>query len=303
MLELSYRFLIIIAIIFTGYLLKKLKFLKQSDGNSLAKVIFNFTLPALVISVFKDFNMENGHVIFPVLGVLIGFVMLGISFLSYRKFSRRDKGMLTMPLLGLNIGLFAIPFVDILWGGEAVKYLMLMDLGNAFVIFVVCYITGAVYAGESDEVNPLDVFKKALHSIPLLVYLLTFILIVTRNYFPKPIVEIADIVSSANTPLAMITLGVFLSFKFDKSQILKMLRFWFTKYIIGILISAAILIFTPFDDVANNVMVLAFILPSSFSSIAYAVELNYDSKFIGTIINSTIVISIGLMWILSIFIV
>ncbi len=303
MVEISYSFLIILAVISTGYLLKKLNFLKQSDGDSLARLIFNFTLPALVISVFNDFKMESNHLIFPAIGVSIGFIMLGVSLVSYRKYSRKDKGMLTMPLLGLNIGLFAIPIVHMLWGEEAVKYLMLMDLGNAFVIFIVCYITGAVYSGESDEINLRTIIKKALHSIPLLTYIITFLLILTGTYFPKPVVDIAQIVSVANTPLAMVTLGIFLSFRFDKSQIIKMLKFWITKYSVGIFISIIIFVLMPFDDIANKAMVIAFILPSSFSTIAYSVELNYDSRFVGTLINSTIVISIFLIWIISLLLI
>jgi len=243
--------------------------------------------------------MEITHLIFPAIGVGIGLLMLGVSFISYIGFTRKDKGMLTMPLLGLNIGLFAIPFVYILWGEEAVKYLMLMDLGNAFVIFVVCYITGTVYSGESDEINLKIILRKSLHSIPLITYIITFLLIVTGTYFPKPIVDIAQIVSVANTPLAMVTLGVFLSFSFDKNQISKILRFWMTKYSVGIFVSTLIFILMPFDDIANKAMVIAFILPSSFSTIAYSVELNYDSRFVGALINSTIVISICLMWIVS----
>ena len=43
-------------------------------------------------------------------------------------------------------------------------------------------------------------------------------------------------------------------------------------------------------------MLIGFILPISFTVIPYSVEFGYDTKFVGTVNNLTIVISFLLMW-------
>ena len=43
------QFLISIVIIMLGYLLKRVKLVKEQDGEAVARIIFNLTLPCLII--------------------------------------------------------------------------------------------------------------------------------------------------------------------------------------------------------------------------------------------------------------
>ena len=36
---------------------------------------------------------------------------------------------------GFNIGLFAYPLVEGIWGQEGIKYFGMFDMGNAFIVF------------------------------------------------------------------------------------------------------------------------------------------------------------------------
>lgn len=299
MLEVSYKFLIILAIIAIGYAAKRFKLLQKTDGDALTKIVLNFTLPALIISIFSEVKLEASYVLFPALGILIGAVMLGASFIVYRKYDRRDKGILTMPLLGLNIGLFAVPLVSVIWGDAAIKYLLLIDVGNAFIIFALCYIIGAYYANDKEDMRFKHIAAKALRSIPLLVYILTMVLKLTGVYYPKFVVDIAQIVAKANTGISMLTLGVFLSFAFNRSQIVQLIKFWATKYILGFALGLLVYFFAPISEIEKVVVLMAFILPSSFAVIAYAVEFKYDTKFAGALVNSSIVLSIIFMWVIA----
>lgn len=72
-----------------------------------------------------------------------------------------------------------------------------------------------------------------------------------------------------------------------------------TKYIIGLSLGLAVYYFSPLADVEKSVILMAFILPTSFSVIAYSIEFKYDTKFAGMLVNSTIVISIPIMWLIA----
>ncbi|MHB1453322.1 MAG: AEC family transporter [Saccharofermentanales bacterium] len=302
MAEISYKFLIILTIILLGYLLKKVGVLKDGDGEALTRVAFNFTLPAIIISSFSNFELELSYAIYPAIGFLFGFFMFGASLLIYRKYSRRDSGMLTMPLLGLNIGLFAVPLVQVIWGEAALKYLLLIDCGNAFIVFGLCYFVAALYAGDKEDAGLKQIAKQAFRSVPFIIYILTLLLKSVGIYYPKFVVDIASLVSKANTPVAMIVLGVFLTFTFNKSQISKMLKFWATKYFIGIAIGLLFYFFAPVDELGKAVVLITLILPSSFATIAYAVEFKYDTRFVGALVNASIIISIIAMWVIALLI-
>ncbi len=301
MLEVSYKFIIILSVIAIGYISKRFKVLKETDGDALSRLAFNFTLPSVIITVFADVKFEKSFLIFPLLGLGIGLLMFAASFIVYRKYTKREKGMLTMPLLGLNIGLFAVPLVSAIWGEEAAKYLLMVDFGNAFIIFVLCYIVGAFYANDKDDANIRNIGKKALKSIPLIIYAITIILKISGFYYPKFVTDFALLVSKANTPVSMLALGLFLSFSFNKAQIKQMIRFWLTKYIIGFALGALVWLFFPFSHIEKEIVMLAFVLPTSFSVIAYAVEFKYDAKFVGALVNSSIIISIVIMWMFALF--
>ncbi|MHB8961799.1 MAG: AEC family transporter [Saccharofermentanales bacterium] len=299
MAEISYRFILVISMILLGYLLKRFGVFKNSDGDALTRLAFNITLPAIIISSFSDFQFEWSYAVYPVIGFAYGFFIFGASLLFYRKFSKRVKGTLTMPLLGLNIGLFAVPLVQVIWGDLAVKYLLLIDCGNAFIVFGLCYFVAAFYADDRADANARQIMKAAMKSIPFLVYIVTLLLKAFGIYYPKFVVDIADIAAKANTPVAMIALGIFLSFTFTRSQMGKMVLFWAMKYLIGIASGLAIYFFAPLDVLGRSVILLALILPSSFATIVYAVDFKYDTRFVGALVNSTIIISIITIWVIA----
>jgi predicted permease len=302
MAEISYKFFLVIAMILLGYILKKFGVFKEGDGDTLTRLAFNVTLPAIIISSFSDFEFELSYAVYPAIGFLYGFFLFGVSLLIYRRFGKRDKGTMTIPLLGLNIGLFAVPLVQIIWGDQAVKYLLLIDCGNAFIVFGLCYFTAAFYADDREDAGARQIARSALKSIPFLVYIVTLLLKAFGIYYPKFVVDIAGIAAKANTPVAMIALGVFLSFTFTRSQVGKMVLFWAMKYLIGIAVGLAIYFFAPLDELGRSVILLALILPSSFATIVYAVDFKYDTRFVGALVNSTIVISIITIWVIALII-
>ena len=38
-----------------------------------------------------------------------------------------------MLIIGLNIGNFAFPIIDSIWGMDGLQYMIMIDIGNAFV--------------------------------------------------------------------------------------------------------------------------------------------------------------------------
>ena len=73
-MKLNQEFLYIIAIIALGYLLKRMGILKEKDGETISRIIFNITLPALVIVSLNSVKIEPSLIMLPVMVLLYGIL-------------------------------------------------------------------------------------------------------------------------------------------------------------------------------------------------------------------------------------
>lgn len=290
------QFAISLSIILLGYFLKKTGVLKESDGEVISRLIFNVTLPSIVINVFSTMEIDKTLLLVPVMSFVYGLIMAAVGIMVFKGQARRDKGMLTMMVPSFNVGLFAYPLVESIWGREGLKYFGMFDMGNSFIVFAVCYIMASIYSSSQGEVNYKNIFSKTLHSIPFLTYIITLIINLSGLSIPKPIIEITGILSKANMPLALLALGLYLSFSFKKVYLKNMAKIIGLRYTIGLAVGILLYTLVPLDPMFKKTMLIGLILPISFTVIPYSVEFDYDTKFVGTVNNLTIVISFLLMW-------
>ena len=290
------QFAISLSIILLGYFLKKVSILKESDGEVISRLIFNITLPSIVINVFSTMDIDKSLLLIPIICFVFGLIMTGVALIVFKGQSGRERGMLMMLVPSFNIGLFAYPLVESLWGKSGLKYFGMFDMGNSFITFGVCYIIASIYSSSEGEVCYKNILSKVLHSIPFLSYIITLTLNLLGFSFPKPITEITGIISKANMPLALLLLGIYLSFSFKKEYLKNMAKIIALRYIIGLGVGILFYTFVPLDPMFKKTMLIGFILPISLSVIPYSVEFGYDSRFVATVNNLTIVISFALMW-------
>src|SRR5690625_6203583 len=70
------QFLLAIIIIAIGYILKKINIITELDGEGLSRIIFNITLPALIIVSFTDMTIEPSLFLLIVFGFVYGLIMV-----------------------------------------------------------------------------------------------------------------------------------------------------------------------------------------------------------------------------------
>lgn len=292
-------FLHAVIIIALGYTLKRLNIIKEKDGEALSRVIFNLTLPALVIVSFHNMTFDSSLFLLILLGFLFGIFTSIIGLLIFRKEERKTKGMLTMLVSGFNIGLFAYPLVEGIWGKEGIQYFAMFDVGNAFITFGTIYLIGSFFATEQAELNFKSIVEKLTRSIPLMTYLVVCLLAIVNIQLPNIVINISEIIASANMPLSFLLLGIYLSFTLDKMYKKQMIKVLAIRYITGLLVGISLFFILPFNEMFKYTILLGFILPISVSVLPYSVEFNYDRKFVGTVSNISILISFVLLWIIS----
>ncbi|GGE43668.1 malonate transporter [Pullulanibacillus camelliae] len=290
------QFIYSVIIIALGYLLKRFNILKEKDGEGLSRIVFNLTLPALIVVTFNDMTLDFSLVLLIISAIVYGGLIASIGLLVYKKETRRIKGMLGMMVPGFNIGLFAYPLVEGIWGQKGLQYFGMFDVGNAFIVFGLIYIIGSFYSNEDVQLDVKFIMLKMLKSIPFMTYMIVCLLNILDWHLPAPVIHVSKLISVANMPMSLLLLGLYLNFSFDKSYNKLILKFMSIRYVIGLALGILLFFILPMGDMFKYTLLLGLILPTSVSVLPYAIELGYDQRFAGTVSNLTILISFFLLW-------
>ncbi|KZL91356.1 AEC family transporter [Clostridium magnum] len=296
------QFILSLSIIALGYIVKKLNIIHEKDGEGMARVIFNITLPSLIINTFNSIILDLSLIFLTIGGFLFGLLMSLIGIYVFKKEAKTIRGTLAMLTPGFNIGLFAYPLVESIWGANGVKYFGMFDMGNALIVFGACYIIASYFAPDQEHINFKIIIRKLLTSIPLMTYIVTLTLNLFGFHYPSAIIDITKIISKANAPLSLLLLGIYLNFSFDKSYWKNIFKILSLRYIIGLAIGTVLFVLLPFDSLFRYTLLIGLILPIGSAVIPYAIQFNYDEKLVGTLCNITIIVSFIMIWaIISLF--
>ena len=61
-----------------GYIVKKLKIITEENGKVVAKIIFNITLPAVILKITSRIEFKVSLILLPLVNIFFGFSKLGV---------------------------------------------------------------------------------------------------------------------------------------------------------------------------------------------------------------------------------
>jgi predicted permease len=305
MTDVNVIFLTSILIVAIGYFVKRLKILKETDGETIAKIIFNVTLPAVILKFTTTIQFELSLVILPFISIAFGIIMALLGIVIFRNHPIHIKGAMIMTMVGFNVANFFFPLVEGIWGQAGMQYIALVDAGNAFTIFVLCYILSTIFSPKNQEdavkINIKFVLNRLIRSAPLLSYIVAIVINLSGIIIPSFFSDLIDVIARANTALALLLLGIFLHLKFGKSEWASIIKVLVIRYSIGLLVGLSLFFLLPpsiFNPLFRIIICLSLILPVGLAVIPFSVENGYDQKLVTMVVNLTIIISFGLIWVL-----
>ena len=293
------QFIIIILLIALGYLLKRINFIKSADSQVLSTLVLNVTLPSLVIVNLNSANLDLSFSILPIMMLIYGILAKVIMVALFRKYDNHVKGSVGMMAASLNIGLFAYPLVETIWPKNGMIYFGMADIGGAIIMFGVTYFVGSYYSEGSDQFNFKFLGKKLISSVPLVTYIVMFILNMANIHLPKASIDFFTIISKANMPLSMILLGIMLSFRIEKQFLLIAVKYLIVHYGLGCIAGLLVHFFLPTsDDMIKTTLLITWLLPVGVAIIPYSIQFKYKTlPLVGMVTNISIVISIIIIYI------
>jgi malate permease and related proteins len=283
-------------IIGLGWILRR-AVLGEEDVRSLVRLVFTVTLPALVVHSLGRAQLEPSLGLLPVIAVTYGVGMAALAVLViFRGRDRKERGQAAMLVPGMNIGLFAYPFVEGVLGTGALKYLGMYDVGVAFIAFGVALGIASHFARPESPIDLRGIFRSLARSMPVVAYVVSLAIGMTGLHFPGPVLDVAAMLARANMPLALLILGMVLDFEPGAGRWGDIARVLGTRYGVGLAVGLALYAWLPFDATFRAVVLICMILPPPLIYISYAAQFGYNRSFVGLVLNLANVTSYFLMW-------
>ena len=304
MCDINITFLISLSIISIGYLIKRVNLIKEQDGEVFSKIIFNITLPAVILKYTTTVQFQITLILLPIVNIAFGMIMALIGIILTRKNENSVKGLMLMTMIGFNVVHFSFPLVEGIWGDQGMQLITLIDAGNAFSIFVLSYTLGTVFSPnnkiEQNIISFKFIGKKLIRSVPLITYILAIFINISGITIPLFFNELIDIIARANVALSLLLLGILLRFKFKRTEWTTILNVLIIRYTVGIIFSLGLFFLLPssiFSPLFRIILTISLILPIGVAIIPFSIELGYDEKVTTMLVNISLVISFILVWI------
>ena len=283
-----------IGIILLGNLLKRIGLFRDCDFPIISTIVLKITLPAAIIVNFANKHLDFSMFILTLLGLCFGFLYVLLGFLLNLRNSKEQRAFEILNLPGFNIGCFALPFIQSFLGPTGVIATCLFDIGNGFVCLGSSF-SIAKMVKDGGRFSVSRILKTLSKSIPFLLYLFMPILCIMHVTIPSVITEFAGIIANANAFMAMFMIGVGFKLNADKTQIGRIFKILFIRYITALALALFIYYLLPFTgEVRKTLMILVF-SPIGAAVPAFTEQLKGDVGLSSAINSISIVCSIIFM--------
>ncbi len=291
-------FFLTFLLIAIGYLVKRLGLVTASDGRSLSKFIMSTTFPALMLVSTYEAKIEPKLLLIPLLCVLLSVTMLAIAWMTFAKLPNFQRGLMVMGVGGMNMGMFAFPIIEGLFGKAAMTYAVMFDIGNTFMIFCVVYPIGIYFSEQGESgMSWQNVTKKVFRSLPVWGMIIGIGLNVMGVELSESVLHPFKLMASSNKAFVLMMMGVFMSFALSKSELKLISKVLLIRCSLGLLAAFLLYFFLPADaPLLRNTLVLCVIVPLGMTILPFANELNYNPVTAGTMLNLSLLVSFLLMW-------
>jgi len=282
----------VISLVMVGYFLKRIHVIRSEDGPLLSRLILTVTLPAVIFLSVSRADVDPLS-----LGLLALFsflISLSLRLLSGRlttwlKLEPSIAGVIILGSMVMNLGTFLFPVIQTVYGQEGASRLAAFDIGNSFMASGYGFYIASCY-GDKSPCGVANSFKKVA-ALPILwAVILGLIVNLTGIVLPEFLVKVLSPVSAANTPLAMIALGVFVNFKFPRWKLMALTVF--LRMGIGFLLGQAIVLLFNLQGLDRVIVTMGSAVPIGMVPLVYASSEGLDTEFAAACISLSIIVGV-----------
>jgi malate permease and related proteins len=293
-------FVTALSIILLGYLLKQKNIVSEKEGKVISKLLMNSTFPALIFITMVRVKIELNLLFLPFIAFCFSVLTMYSARYVFKNQAKQLKALLIMGCGGFNLGLFAYPLIDGIWGPAGMVYAAMFDSGNSFAVFGLVYGTGVFMSEGNAEISKRENIKKAFIKIitllPFQAILLGIFVNLSEIQLPEEVLYILDVLAKGNKVMVLLIMGIYLNFSIPKEIFKKSINVLLIRYFWGLLLGFIFLYYLPVEQLYRNVLLIILIVPVGMTLLPFSDELGYDTKTAGVLVNLSMLISFVLMW-------
>eukprot|EP01137_Pigoraptor_chileana_P003686 Opistho-2@2542 len=132
-------FITALSIILVGYFLKRQNVVSETEGKVVSKLLMHTTFPALMFLTMRRVHFEFNLLLLPVISFCFSLLTMFTAAWLFKNQTQKMRAILIMGSGGFNLGLFAHPLIEGIWGQAGMVYAAMFDFGNSFAIFGLVY--------------------------------------------------------------------------------------------------------------------------------------------------------------------
>ena len=297
--EANARLALAVSTIAFGYFLRRIGLVDVEVGKALLKVLFNATLPSVLLMTFASLTFDATSVAVS-LCALGQAAVLFLAHLAFRGKGRAPKeiALLAGSCVGVNLGTFCYPLVEAVWGMDGLTRVVLFDAVNQWSLLIIAPL---IYASSTagDDFSPsraLANVKKQLVSPCLLAMFAAIALRLADLTLPSPVTAFTSSLAVANKPLALIALGILFDPRLKDGQLRDIASLLALRYGASLTLGAFIVaVASNVGTAVLGVVLAALISPVPLLTVTYAVEYDCDVGLGASAVNAANFFSFALL--------
>ena len=203
-----------------GIILQRIKGFPQDGYKALNGLIVNVCLPALTLLYTSETHFNRTQI----LPVLMPYILFIVAFLFFKilapilKFDRSTTGALTLTAGISSISFVGFPIFELMFGKQGLEIGVLMSQAGSFVV---CGTLGIFTASwyYSEEVSWVKILKNIFTFPPFVAFCIAVIINIFDWHFPIWTKDTLQKLGSPFTVLALISVGLQISFRREDIQV------------------------------------------------------------------------------------
>lgn len=298
------RYIVLFAILFTGYFLRKINFLDDDMNHGLNKFIVYFAYPCMIVHNLGTLEMGSRLILNFLLMLVMSlagfFIYAGVMYLysKVRKIPKEISHVVEFSAVSPNNGFMGFPISLIFFGEEG---LFLMLAHNAAMNFFFFTYGLHLLRRNKDAIRRrtpravLRSFLKVLFNPNIIALIIGFLVAVLHIGIPEPVDEYLLYLGNVSTPMAMIFIGSTLA----GCSFLEVLRDHIVieaalnKLVFLPLLTFGLVIFLPIDSLIKSMLVLGCCFPVAATVSMLAEQEGEDQTVASKILFLSTLLSIG----------
>ncbi len=245
-------------------------------------------------------HFEWNLLLLPIISFSFSLLTMATASYFFKDFPRKMKAILIMGSGGFNLGLFAYPLIEGIWGQAGMVYAAMFDFGNSFAVFGLVYGTGVFMSdknqGASIKANTKQALLKIITLLPFQAILAGVFFNLTAIPLPQILLDILDVLAKGNKVIVLLIMGIYMNLYVTPDLTKKVAKVLAIRYFWGYLLGFLFFYFLPVEQLYRNVLLIVIIIPVGMTIIPFSNELGYDTEVAGMLVNVSMLISFAMMW-------